>query len=359
MKNRFRLYRRAKTGVFYLHDGDTGKQESLGTRDRAEAKTLLATRNEAVRQPHLNLQIARAYLAASDPASTKRTWQVPLEELAKTKSGTTHDRWISVLKDPAFEGIRELPLLETRAEHLLKVMETGTVSTNVFLRRVHNFALDMGWLPWPLIPKKHWPKIQFRDKRAITAEEHRAILDHQPNPTWRAFYQLCWLLGASQTDVAFLAAENVDWGARVISFARQKNRSISMVHFGPEVEEVLRTLPATGPFFPKLRTMNSGHRATEFTRICRRVGVKGVTLHSYRYAWAERAKQCGYPERFAQEALGHNSKAVHRSYSRKAKVKLPSLESFEKQAAESKVIAFPSPQPSEVAPQDPSALRPS
>ncbi len=48
--------------------------------------------------------------------------------------------------------------------------------------------------------------------------------------------------------------------------------------------------------------MNSGHRATEFTRVCRRAGVHGVTLHCYRYAWAERAKQCGYPERFAQEA---------------------------------------------------------
>jgi hypothetical protein len=32
-----------------------------------------------------------------------------------------------------------------------------------------------------------------------------------------------------------------------------------------------------------------------------------------------------YPERFAQEALGHNSKAVHRSYAKKAKVMLPSL----------------------------------
>jgi integrase len=40
----------------------------------------------------------------------------------------------------------------------------------------------------------------------------------------------------------------------------------------------------------------------------------GVTLHSYRYAWAERAKTCAMPERFAQEALGHNSKAVHRAY---------------------------------------------
>ena len=33
----------------------------------------------------------------------------------------------------------------------------------------------------------------------------------------------------------------------------------------------------------------------------------------FRPAWAERAKTVGYPERFAQEALGHNSKAVHRA----------------------------------------------
>ena len=53
----------------------------------------------------------------------------------------------------------------------------------------------------------------------------------------------------------------------------------------------------------------------------------------YRYAWAERAKVCGYPERFAQEALGHNSKAVHRAYAKKALMKLPSLEEYEQRAA--------------------------
>jgi hypothetical protein len=37
----------------------------------------------------------------------------------------------------------------------------------------------------------------------------------------------------------------------------------------------------------------------------------------------------GYPERFAQEALGHNSKAVHRAYAKKAQVKLPALEEYE------------------------------
>jgi hypothetical protein len=36
------------------------------------------------------------------------------------------------------------------------------------------------------------------------------------------------------------------------------------------------------------------------------------------------------PERFAQEALGHNSVAVHRAYSKKAQVKIPSLEEYER-----------------------------
>ncbi|MCI0537862.1 MAG: hypothetical protein L0Z50_21825 [Verrucomicrobiales bacterium] len=60
------------------------------------------------------------------------------------------------------------------------------------------------------------------------------------------------------------------------------------------------------------------------------MGIEGVSLHSYRYAWAERAKKAGYPERFAQEALGHNSAAVHRAYAKKAEVILPPLEEYER-----------------------------
>src|ERR1035441_2482154 len=41
--------------------------------------------------------------------------------------------------------------------------------------------------------------------------------------------------------------------------------------------------------------------------------------------------RCGYPERFAQQALGHNSKAVHHAYSKRAEVTVPSLEEWEKQ----------------------------
>jgi hypothetical protein len=40
-----------------------------------------------------------------------------------------------------------------------------------------------------------------------------------------------------------------------------------------------------------------------------------------------------YPERFAQEALGHNSKAVHRTYAKRALMKIPSLEDYEERTA--------------------------
>lgn len=48
--------------------------------------------------------------------------------------------------------------------------------------------------------------------------------------------------------------------------------------------------------------------------------------------------EAGYPERFAMQALGHSSKAVHRAYARKAQVTVPSLEEFEKRAATSVIV---------------------
>src|SRR6266513_5048343 len=120
MKHRFRLYRR-NGGVYYIHDSQSGKQASLGTRDRREATELFSARLQAHRQAHLNLQLARTYLAATDPMVAKRTWQVPMEELAKTKRGATLERWQRVVKDRAYNLIRDLSILETQAEHFLKV----------------------------------------------------------------------------------------------------------------------------------------------------------------------------------------------------------------------------------------------
>ena len=339
----FRLFR-GKSGRFFVENTTTKKQSSLRTRDGAVAGRILAAHNEARHQPAICLQMARAYLSAADPVLNNRTWQAVMDQVCQTRRGPTQRRWVNACKDRAFDFIRHLKLTETRAEEFWQVLKAGTVSTNVYLRRLHNFAVDMNWVLAPIIPRRQWPAIHFKEKRAITADEHRRIVEREGNPERKMFYELAWHLGASQSDLANLRAEHIDWPSRTITFERMKLKHRAVVppqiRFGQEVEVIFSQLPRTGPLFPYLKTVREADRATEFRQRCQGLGIKGVTLHSYRYSWAERARTCGYPERFAQMALGHNSKAVHRAYARKAQVTVPALEDYEKEFAANKVVPF-------------------
>jgi integrase len=330
MKCQFRVFRRA-SGVWYIENTVTHQQESLRTRAADEAERLLIARNEAHRQPAINMQIARAYLSVADPSSVSRTWQFVMDEMAKGKKGPTRERWVRGVAQKPFDHLRNLKLVETRAEHFWHVLTTGTVSTNINLRRLHNFALDMNWLLAGLIPRRQWPKVKFRVKRSITLEEHQKILAGERNPQWLTYYHLLWHLGGSQTDVSHVCAEDIDWPNRTISFSRGKNSSPVVITFGETVANLLKGCPPEGYLIPMIARMTESDRGSLFSRRCRLVGVKGVTLHSYRYAWAERAKTAGFPERFAQEALGHKSQAVHAAYSKKARVRVPCLEDWERQ----------------------------
>jgi integrase len=332
MKARYRLFLRRKS-VYYAFDDTTKTFTSLKTKDKAQAARLLVAMNEAGQQPAMNLSLARVYLRHSDPMVSIRTWQHVLEAIIQLKTGPTQARWKSAAKDKAYDLIRHRVLIETQAEHLLEVMRTGKVSTNVFLRKIHNFAVDMNWLPATVIPRRQWPAIHYKEKRAITLEEHQRIIAAEVNPERKILYQLCWHLGGAQGDIASLKGEDVNWTDGTVSFFRKKTGVPVIVHLGAETLNLFKDLPAEGALFPHLSTVRAGDRATEFASRCRQWGIKGVTLHSYRYAWAERAKIVGYPERFAQEALGHNSKAVHRAYAKHALMKLPSLEEYEQQAA--------------------------
>jgi hypothetical protein len=53
---------------------------------------------------------------------------------------------------------------------------------------------------------------------------------------------------------------------------------------------------------------------------------------------AERARKAGHPERFTEEALRHNPKAVGRAYSKKAEGHIDSLDKWEEKMEE-KVVA--------------------
>jgi hypothetical protein len=132
MKARYRLFRRVKT--FYFEDSETGKQGTLRTKDPTEAHRLLAAKNESQNQPRLNMQLARTYLLGADPRISTRTWADVMVEAGRLKQGNSLSRWQGAMQQEPFDTIRDLPLFDTRAEHFIHMLNTGTVSTNVFGR---------------------------------------------------------------------------------------------------------------------------------------------------------------------------------------------------------------------------------
>jgi len=72
MKNRYVLFRRGK--VFYVEDRETKLQKSLATQDLGQARKIVQAKNDAIKQPMMNLVMAKTFLAAKDPKMITRTW---------------------------------------------------------------------------------------------------------------------------------------------------------------------------------------------------------------------------------------------------------------------------------------------
>jgi hypothetical protein len=146
MKFKYRLFRR-QNGMCFWEDRENRQQGSLHTKEKTQAVRLLNAKNESLENPFLNRQIARTYLTVVDPEIVKRDWRYCLTELIKTKQGENSRRWGVFAKDRTLKSILDRPLIETRPEHFLGVLHAGGVSTNVFLRRLHNSR----WIcPWRL-----------------------------------------------------------------------------------------------------------------------------------------------------------------------------------------------------------------
>lgn len=172
---RYRLYRR-RNGVFYWQETIHRRRERFALTDRREAERLLNAMNESHREPTLNLNLARAYLAAHDPKMAERTWQAVMDEMATHGIPSTQARCARGFRSKAYHPIRNQPLVQTTGEDLLAIIHANGNCVAHYLRWLHNLPLDLGWLPWPILAKRAWPKIRSQSKRAITAKEHAAVI---------------------------------------------------------------------------------------------------------------------------------------------------------------------------------------
>jgi integrase len=274
----------------------------------------------------MNLSLGKVYLSHADPLAAKRDWQFAIDEFISQYKDSTRQRYEREFRSHAYNSILQKPMIQTTADDLRTVMKRGKKFTNRVLRILHNFALGNGWIHWHIINPKQWPDCPKMPKRAITQDEHQKIIAAEGNDERRFYYQMLWEIGAAQTDGALLTAENFDWNQRILSFQRQKTGQWCRLKISAELEGLAKKLPTNGLLFPKIARQQDKHRAAQFCRRLKQLKIHGISLHSYRYSWAERACAAGIAERFAQAALGHSSKAVHRAYAKKAYVVCPIIE---------------------------------
>lgn len=329
MKRTYSIYKRNnRGGYYYLFNSKLNKHESLHTTDRKEAQKILDVRNQERQGTSLNLQLGKAYFKNANPEMAKRTWQHVINIVTSLGKESSQKRSARELGSSKFDIIRAKLIVETSEEDFKVVLQRGGAVTNLYLRRLHNLALEEGWLVGSIISSKRWIKPKKIPKRAITEAEHAKIIVAEHNLERRHYYEMLWLTGAAQTDGSRLTAENIDLRLPkqpVLSYRRCKTGEWCHLAIGIELNALLQKLPKHGFLFPQIARTSDKARSAEFYRRRKLVKIDGVSLHSYRYAWAERAHSEGYPERFAQAALGHKSKAIHHGYAKNATVICPPL----------------------------------
>lgn len=347
MLNRYYLYQRRSSGIFFIQDRVAQKHQSLRTRDPVAAQRLFNARNQAAEQPMLNVAMAKAYLSGASPEMATRTWYDVMHAMEQGYQGETLIRWRKTMRSTPFASLLKVPLVYTNSGHFLSVLHypgAGT-STNKWLRIVHNRALDLGWLLSPVMARKAWPPVRSKRMKAITLQQHEALVETENDPEFRDYLQMLWETGGSQTDIARLHRRNVDLPNGVITYARQKlehrGQGAAAIAIGARLREILARRPGEGTLFPKLAPQLEKIRASRFRKRADRLGFTDISLHSYRYAWAQRAKTAGMPLREAMAHLGHGSKAIHYAYSEKAETVTLPLEYYEAKRKEN-VIEFAS-----------------
>jgi hypothetical protein len=136
------------SGIFYAENRHK-ERVSLRTRQRAVAEEIMRGHKAAVEKPNFAYKVALAYLGETDPDAQNRTWLDVIDAYIKRSAvGPTRKRLETAKKDKALQKILKLNLLQDRPRQaglFFEALNIGRVSTNVFLRKFHNFALDMGW----------------------------------------------------------------------------------------------------------------------------------------------------------------------------------------------------------------------
>jgi integrase len=175
---------------------------------------------------------------------------------------------------------------------------------------------------YPLAGLKKPPKASRSASALITAGEHRRLLD-SASTQFCLFLRVLWATGARPSEVARLAAADVDWTMGIARLAEHKTARLGhrrTIYLPPDIVDLLRRLAVKRPAGPLLRNRDGRiwtcwniRKAMAAAR--RRAGVPNATAYGYRHTFATDALERGVPDAHVAELLGHSGTAMlHKHY---------------------------------------------
>jgi integrase/recombinase XerD len=158
--------------------------------------------------------------------------------------------------------------------------------------------------------------------KVLTSEELRRLFTEGfVSPRDRALFGICFFTGCRVSEA--LALHTTDIRAGVLTFRKSTTKGklkTRVVDIQPGLAALLADYQPrrSGPLFPGMR--GRSEYLTRFTAdkalkaACKRVGLEGVSTHSFRRTALTQMSSAGIPLRHIQEISGHNDLGTLQRY---------------------------------------------
>ena len=364
----YRLKKNSR-GIWTAVDKKTKKQTSLkckGTREQAEEIADIQFGNTDDSNAAHHMKAAEAHLMKCNPEYATNTWDMVADKLIKSKRKcggpmklSTTRTYKSCWNHKGWDVLRHKRCIDTTPRDFEEATKDMGYLNVKFGQKLHNFAINRMLIPYAIMGLDMWPVVTIKGPicRAIKEDEHLKVLKFIDDPKmahwrqlvkthggkpidwmneWKAFLSLLWYTGASQTDASMMKAENVKWDQGVLEYRRikwkepLKHAPVRVaIAAGGALEKLLKKLPKKGPLFPLLINTDHSNRCRTFARFVDWLDFSNVSMHGYRYSFAERAKEKGMSAEDRMTTLGHKNFEMTSHYDQEAQVIPASIEIIE------------------------------
>ncbi len=155
--------------------------------------------------------------------------------------------------------------------------------------------------------------VKRRPSRALTHDEEQRFVAACREDPHGALYLCCLYQGLRIGEAAALTTEDVDFEARTLTNSKSVDRDGTIG--APKTETSKRIMPLfarTAEILPrqdsgKLFSFSKGTYQNFMNKLCKKLQLNGISVHSLRHTFATRCAEAGIAPKVVQKWLGHST----------------------------------------------------